>query len=147
MFSGWVSDNIYGYKKIDGIMYLFFYIIIPVIVTALSLYFFPTLNTACAYCYMTILISCLNCMYDAANRWKSGEKTVVNTKLVIMVIPILIISVYCFFEIMYILVTSRCDVRYDGFFCLYFVPIVIAMIDIGCCFASEMTLRKCANKE
>lgn len=147
MISDWIHNNIYGYRKIDGIMYLAFYIIIPVIVTALSLYFFPTLNTAAVYCYITILISALNCAYDAANRWKSGRKTVINTKLVIMLIPVIIISIYCLFEILYISITAQTDFRIDWVLCVYFFTIAVALIDIVSCFAKEMALRDCISEE
>ena len=147
MISDWIHNNIYGYRKIDGIMYLAFYIIIPVIVTALSLYFFPTLNTAAVYCYITILISSLNCAYDAANRWKSGKKTVINTKLVIMLIPVIIISIYCFFEILYISLTAQIDFRIDWVLCVYFFTIAVALIDIVSCFVQEMALRDCIGEE
>ena len=147
MISDWIHTNIYEYRKIDGIMYFVFYIIIPVIVTTLSLYFFPTLNTAAVYCYITILISALNCAYDAANRWKTGKKTVINTKLFIMLIPIIIISIYCLIEILYISITAQTDFRIDGLLCVYFLTIFVALIDIVSCFAQEMALRDCISKE
>lgn len=65
---GWVEGNIFGFKKLDGAAYLAFYILIPVIVTIASLNVLSSESIAMAYCYMTILISSLNSIYDAGNR-------------------------------------------------------------------------------
>lgn len=88
-----------------------------------------------------------NCAYDAANRWKPGKKTVINTKLFIMLIPIIIISIYCLIEILYISITAQTDFRIDGLLCVYFLTIFVALIDIVSCFAQEMALRDCISKE
>lgn len=140
MGDGGAHNNIYNYRKADSIMYMVFYIIIPVMVTALSLFFFPDMETAAAYSYMTILVSALNCIYDAYNRWVSNKKTVVNTKLAVMIIPLVVVAVYCFFEVMYILLAQKADCRMDWILCIYFVTIGVALFDFVPCFASEMSL-------
>lgn len=141
IFHNWVQGNIYGHKKLDGILYFIFYIIIPVVITAWSLYAFPSDIAAGVYCYLTIFISALNCLYDAINRWQ-GVKSIVNVKLIIMIISITIVGIYCFAVILGMLLTKSIAHRVDGVLCVYFVIVVVAMSDLFCCFASDLTMRK-----
>ena len=60
------QSNIFYYRKGDGAAYLVFYIFIPVVVTAVSLLAFPENNISMVYCYVTILVSALNSIYDSA---------------------------------------------------------------------------------
>ena len=140
-----VHNNIYNYRKADGILYMIFYVIIPVTVTALSLYFFPEEETAAAYCYITILVSALNCFYDACNRWISNERTVVNTKLAVMIFSLTVVAVYCLFEVIYILLSKEANCRMDWILCIYFITIIMALVDFVLCFTPEMALRSCAK--
>lgn len=141
IFKAWIHNNIYNHRKIDGTMYFVFYIFIPIVVTGLSLYAFPDDTPSAVYCYVTILISALNCGYDAANRWKIQEKSIVNTKLFFVVIPVAIISCYCIFEILSILILKKTNMRFDGVLYVYFLTVIITLIDIVCCFAKDMSLR------
>lgn len=138
---GWINHNIYSYKKADSIMYFFFYIVIPITVTAISLYSFPEDTTSAIYCYITILISALNCWYDGANRWVTGQKSIINVKIFVMLLFVTIISVYCIVIILSILILQEVKFRVDGVLCFYFVTVVVALIDIACCVAKEMTLK------
>ncbi len=147
MFYDWVQGNIYNFRKHDGALYFVFYIIIPVIVTAWSLYALPDDSVAGAYCYLTILISALNCLYDAVNRWQD-ERSVINVKLAIMMASVAIVAIYCFAVLVGILVTAAANpeapsaLRADAFFCVYFGTIMIALFDFGCCFVSAFPIRK-----
>lgn len=145
---GWVEGNIFDFKKLDGAAYLVFYILIPVIVTVVSLNVLSTEDTAIAYCYMTILISSLNSIYDAGNRWQSGIKTIRNTKIFVIIISNTVISIYCFWVIMQILISQGTyDIcRWDWILLVYFIAIIIALGDIVGCFASDMVLRDCIKK-
>lgn len=141
VFHNWVQGNIYSHKKLDGILYAIFYIILPVTITAWSLYAFPTDFAAGVYCYLTILISALNCLYDAINRWQD-EKSIINVKLLIMIISITIVAIYCLVIILGMLLTSNVKSRADGLFLVYFIAVIMALFDLVCCFASDLTMRK-----
>lgn len=144
----WVEGNIFDYKKFDGVAYLVFYILIPVIVTVVSLEVLSTEDIAVAYCYMTIMISSLNCIYDAGNRWNSGNKSIRNTKIFLMCISNVIICAYCFCVIMYILIGLDIEKMYrcDWILLTYFVVIAIAIYDIVGCFAKDMALKVCIEQ-
>lgn len=135
----WVQGNIYSHKKHDGILYIIFYIIIPVIITAWSLYAFPSDFAAGVYCYLTIFISALNCLYDAINRWQAG-KSIINVKLVIMIVSV--VWIYCLVVIMGMLITRNTNLRADIFFCAYFATVIVALFDFVCCFTSDLTMRE-----
>lgn len=141
IFYNLVQGNIYNHKKHDGILYIIFYIIIPVIITAWSLYAFPSDFAASVYCYLTILISALNCMYDAINRWQD-EKSIINVKLVIIIVSVSVIWIYCLVVIMGMLITTNTNLRADIFFCAYFATIIVALFDFVCCIASDLTIRE-----
>ena len=123
-------------------------VLIPVIVTVVSLNVLSTEDTAIAYCYMTILISSLNGIYDAGNRWDSGNKSTRNTKIFLIIVFNIVISAYCFWVIMQILIGQGLYVvyRWDWILLLYFFVIAIALSDIVGCFASDMALRDCIEK-
>ncbi|MCM1225330.1 MAG: hypothetical protein NC548_63870 [Lachnospiraceae bacterium] len=144
VFHNWVQGNIYNYKKLDGILYAVFYIIFPVTITAWSLYAFPSDFAAGVYCYLTILIGALNCLYDAINRWQD-EKSIINVKLLIMIMSISIVAIYCLVVILGMLLTSNVGKRIDGLFFVYFIVIIMALFDLGCCFVSDLTMRKYTN--
>lgn len=141
LFHNWVQGNIFSHKKRDGILYAIFYIVLPVSITAWSLYAFPTDFAAGVYCYLTILISALNCLYDAINRW-TDEKSIINVKLVIMIISISVVWIYCLVIILGMLLTSNVVLRIDKFLYAYFITVIIALSDLVCCFASDLTMRK-----
>lgn len=139
-FYNWVTGNIYSYKKVDAVLYIVFYILIPVTITAWSLYAFPSDLATGVYCYLTILISASNCFYDALNRWKD-DNSIVKAKLIIMIISICVVGVYCFVIIMGMLITSSTNMRYDLFLCTYFITIIIALFDSVCCIFKEKIMR------
>ncbi len=141
IFHNWIQGNIFGRKKLDGTLYIIFYIIIPVIITAWSLYAFPEDITAGTYCYLTILISALNCLYDAINRWKS-ERTIINVKLFIMILSIATVAIYCLYVIIGMLLTGNLIQRLDILLCVYFITIAIALWDFVCCIAGDLAMKK-----
>ncbi len=144
-FSNWVRNNIFGTKKADALLYFFFYIAIPIIVTPLGLSTTKNQGLATAYCYLTILISLLCCLYDAINRWKSKRKTIINSKLFIMCIPIVLLTVYCIFEIAYYFSLSS-FYSFDNIFYIYLVTMVMSLIDIVSCFANELAFNMSISK-
>ena len=59
-----IENNIFHCNKGDGVAYLVLYIIIPVLITALSLAnMSKTDEIAEIYCYISIMISAFNCIY------------------------------------------------------------------------------------
>ncbi len=142
-FKGWIRENIFGDSKLDSGAYLLFYGLIPIIVTMVSLSVESLEASALVYCYMSILISSLNCVYDSANRWKSGVKSIVNTKLFIMMGSNVVVIAYCLVEIFYMLITRTVNGRPDGWLFTYLVTVVIAVIDTISCFLSEIAIKSC----
>ena len=141
----WINDNMFGFRKGDGAAYLAFYIIIPVIITGVSLFSFPDDNIAAIYCYVTILVSALNCIYDAGNRWIAGTKAIKNTKLYLVMLSATVIAVYCMYVIISMLITKNTVCRCDYCFFAYGIAIIIALIDIVTCFSADMALKACVD--
>lgn len=141
----YAKENIFNYRKGDGIAYLVFYILIPVMVTAVSLKALPSEDTKIIYCYITILISAFNSIYDSANRWNSHVRSMYNTKIFLIMFSNSVIIVYCLFVIMYILVCEK-TLRFDWVFLTYFFAIIVSLHDIIGCFTCDMALRGCIKK-
>lgn len=146
LFANWIEDNIFMWKKGDGSAYLVLYIIIPIAVTWLSLSTLPKDDLSKIYCYMTIFISSLNSLYDAANRWQTEKRSVHNTKLFLIILSNVVVSVYCIIVILCILITGGLNVQLDALFLVYFLAVVISMIDIVACFARDMALCSCIKR-
>lgn len=140
-----VHNNIFGFRKGDGVAYFFFYACVPVVVTWLSLKTLPVNAVASIYCYTSILISGLNCLYDAGNRWESGKRSFKNTKIAIMMICTAIPAVYCFCEIYFFAVHPDNVWQGDWVLFAYWVVVIIAIIDMSGCFANEMAWGTCAK--
>ena len=65
--------NIFQHRKWDAIFYTLLYIVVPVFSTVVTLLNIQMAERALAYCYLTILISIANCIYDAAGRWEKNS--------------------------------------------------------------------------
>ena len=141
----WINDNIFGFRKGDGAAYLVFYILIPVTITCISLSTFPSDDIAAIYCYVTILVSALNCIYDAGNRWIAGTKTVKNTKLFWVIFSAGIVVIYCIFVIFNMLMTKDTSYRCDWFLLAYAIVVIVAVIDIVSCFSADMAWMSCVG--
>lgn len=138
----WRQRNIFAQSKVDGLSYFFLYVVIPVAITYISLSTFSNNTVSAAYCYVTIFVSALNCIYDAANRWIPKEKTIRNTKLFFVIASSGIIMIYCIYIISSTLITNRVAPRCDGILLVYGLTVIIALIDlIGCAFP-EMALKE-----
>ena len=81
VISSWISENIFDFRKGDSIAYFALYVLVPVIITWVSLKTLSTDDVSIIYCYMTILISALNSIYDGANRWNSKYKSIRNARI------------------------------------------------------------------
>jgi len=139
----WINGNIFRNNKVDGTLYLFFYIIIPVLVAIISLKVSDSEHTAIVYCYLSILISTFNCLYDSGNRWISGKKTFHNVKLFLMMVSNIVIAIYCLFVIFYVLILKDIGCRIDWILCIYLISMTIASIDIISCYVKDMAIYSC----
>lgn len=142
----WMRENIYDFRKGDGTAYFVLYILIPVIITIVSLSELKGDGISVVYCYITILISALNGIYDGANRWKGNKKSVHNTKIFIILGANTFVAVYCVYVVMYILITKNLKCRFDWMLLAYFFSIAVSFADIIACFLKEMTLQNCVGR-
>lgn len=127
--NGKINANIFDGKMLDSSLYLIFYVIIPVIVTVFSLIEFPTETVPGIYCYVTILVSGLNGIYDASNRWRSQEKSRRNGKILAIGICDVVVVFYCFAVIISALIASSVNFRWDWILLVYIGTIVIVLND------------------
>ena len=137
----WSKDNIFSFRKGDAVAYLAFYIIIPVMITAISISHFPANDIAAVYCYVTILVSVLNSTYDAGNRWISGRRCRNNTKLFIMMLSCVFVAIYALVVIFGVLIAEKVY-RFDWLLLCYVPVILIAIFDIAGCFIVDMVLKE-----
>jgi len=145
ILEAWIDGNIFAFKKGDGAAYLFFYILIPVAITWSSLTVFPEDDVQAVYCYITILVSALNCIYDAANRWCSGVKTFKNSKLLLVIVSTVIVVAYCIAIIFSMLITKTARCRNDIWLLTYFIAVAVALGDVVACFATDTAWKACVS--
>ena len=140
-WNSWVNNNIFKHRKGDSIAYFFLYIVIPIIITVVSLAGVQTDGIAVIYCYLTILISAINSIYDGANRWDYNKKTVCNFKLFLVFVSNGIITVYCLYIILGTLIFNTVPVRLDWILFVYLITIAISGFDIVTCFTRDIAVR------
>jgi len=146
LVKSWRKENIYNFNNLDSSLYFVLYIVIPIIITFASLNALNNDDNAIVYCYVTILISTLNGVYDSINRWKSGIKSIHNTKLFIIIVSNAVIGIYCTYVIVNILINPNWNCRMDCILLVYFFTIVVALSDICACVSREMALFECVRK-
>lgn len=147
LYRNFINSNIFELKKWDGVLYLILYVLIPVVITSVSLSALPSDTTSIIYCYLTILISAVNGIYDGANRWNSEEKSLYNIKIFIIEISNGIIGAYCLYVILYISISNSVDCRHDGILFVYFITIGISLFDMFTCFTRDMALKDLMGEE
>jgi len=123
-----IDENIFEGKMLDSALYFVFYIFVPVVVTIFSLKEFPTETVSGIYCYVSILVSSLNGIYDATNRWRR-EKSFRNTKIFAIGLCNAVVALYCFAVIVSTLVAKSVNFRWDWILIVYIGTIVIALSD------------------
>ena len=143
-----ICANIFKFKKGDAIGYFVFYIIIPIIITTVSLIQNHKGNPIdSVYCYMTILISALNAIYDGGNRW-TVKKSPQNIKIFIIFLSNIVVSIYCAVMIFIkIVLSDKFLVQADQVLFSYMGSVIIALIDIIACFTKDMALEECIKEE
>lgn len=135
----WRKENIYNFNNLDSFLYFVLYIVIPVIITSASLNALNNDGIAVVYCYITILISALNGIYDSINRWNSGIRSIRNTKLFIIIASNTVIGIYCTYVILNILINPNWNCRMDYILLVYFFTIVISLSDVCACVSKEIS--------
>ena len=137
-----MNNNIFNRKIGDSTAYLIFYVIIPVLVTYLSLKVFPSDLTSGVYCYVTILVSILNSMYDGAGRWRSGTKSRRNAKILVIWLSDGVVGIYCLYVIFSVLIVHNINCRQDWILLAYGGAVLVALWDMGVSFLKDITLKK-----
>ena len=137
-----MTNNIFDSRMGDAAAYMVFYIVLPVLITFFSLDAFPTDLVAGVYCYVTILVSALNGIYDGANRWRSGIKSRRNAKILAILIFNGIIAVYCLYIIFSVLIMKKMDCRNDCILFFYGGTCFVAIWDFIASFLKDVTLKK-----
>jgi len=123
-------------------MYFVFYLLLPIMITYFSLKISTHSLLESGYCFVTILISALNGIYDAINRWDIGKKTVRNTKIGFICFANIVVFAYCTFMILEMVITENMNVRCDCILCVYSVTCSIAMWDLGKTLSKYMAIKQ-----
>lgn len=137
-----MNDNIFNFKIGDAVAYFVFYVIIPVLVTYISLKVFPSDITSGLYCYVTILVSILNNVYDGAGRWRSGIKSRRNAKVLTIWVSDGVVGIYCLYVIFSVLIVNNMNCRQDWLLFAYAGVVSVALWDMGTSFLKDITLKK-----
>lgn len=139
---GLSMNNIFDSRVGDATGYLAFYVVIPVLITVMSLRVFPTKLVSGVYCYVTIFVNVLNGIYDGANRWRSGIKCRRNAKILAILFFDGIVAVYCLYVIFSVLIMNNMDCRNDCILFVYVGTCFIAIWDFVASFLKDVTLKK-----
>jgi len=126
----------------DATAYMVFYVVIPIIITFISLRVLTTDLVSGIYCYVTILVSVLNGIYDGANRWRSGIRSRRNAKIFAIWIFNGIVAVYCIYVILSVLIIKKTDCRNDYILLSYIGTCFVAIWDFVASFLKGVTLKK-----
>ena len=139
----WITNNVFNFRKGDASAYLVLYIVLPILITCLSIKY-PTNNIATVYCYLTIFVSAVNGIYDAANRWVG--KSFRNVKLFVIIFGCTGVCIYTAYVILSLLITEAVS-KCDGFLLSYVLVLLIALPDCIACFAADMAYKDCVDSE
>lgn len=137
----WTKNNIFNFRKGDSCAYLVLYIVLPILITCLSIKY-PADNIGVVYCYLTIFVSAVNGIYDAANRWIG--KCFKNVKLFFVILGCAGVCVYSTYVILSLLITNDVT-KYDGFLFIYVLVLIIALPDVIACFVIDMAYKDCVD--
>lgn len=135
------NHNIFDSKNTDAALYLAFYLFFPIAITAISLWTFPDNVVSGIYCYVTILVSALNGIYDATNRWNGAVKSIRNTKVFIIFLSNGIVAAYCICVILFALLQNRIC-RCDWLLLAYMGTCVVSVVDFSAAISKNIALRE-----
>ena len=133
------EHNIFLFRPWDGCLYLFCYLIIPIVTTVVSLFFSTQTYASTVYCYVSIFICTLNCIYDAINRFDE-IKSVKNLKLAIIIFVSFISTIYSIVVVFVSLVSGEIIWTYDWCLLSYLIAAGIAFMDVLTCLFHKACL-------
>ena len=143
----WKKHNVFDFSVGDSIAYVCLYLVLPVLITTCSLFAFPENTTSAAYCYVSVLISAINAIYDNALRWTPQDNpTFKNVKLLCILFPNALIALYCLFEILVILVIQSIHLRCDGILLIYVIVVLVAGNDFFECLKRRAVGISCIDE-
>lgn len=137
-----MANNIFGTSKGDASAYIMFYIIIPVLITFISLRAFPSDIISGVYCYVTIFVSATNGIYDGANRWLHEQKCRKNAKISVIFVCNIFVMIYCLYIIFSVLIQNQMPPRCDILLIVYIGTCLVACWDFGSLWLKDVTLKK-----
>lgn len=143
-FRGWAESNIFLFRRWDGMLYGFLYILIPIIITFVSLTLSENELILVANCYLMLIINAANCFYDALGRWDDNVP-LKKWKLGVLFGASIAVFVYGFIQLVAILGFSSQNLRRDGLLCLYLPAVAVTLIDILALSAKRAALRSIVN--
>lgn len=142
-----VSDNIFNSKNSDAVLYLVFYLFIPIVITYISLRTFSDNIVSGIYCYVTILVSALNGIYDATNRWDGTAKSVRNTKVFMIFLSNGVVAAYCVFVVLSVLISQSMVCRCDWILLAYGGTCLVSMWDFVGAVSKNLAIREVVNAD
>ena len=144
----WVMHNIFDFHIWDCLLYLLFYIIIPIVITAAN--FVSSSEESgllTVYLYVSALISAANCAYDAVNRMRE-KPSFRNIKLGVMCGGATVTGVYCFCAALWLLITNKTvPWGFDILLLFYFAVAVVALADTCICLYEGYKRNKCLESD
>ena len=126
------ETNIFQLRVADAIAYFVFYVAIPIFTAYASLARESMTNTERFYSYLTIMISALNCIYDACSRTNGNSGT--KKKIAIIIFGASIVSLYCLYVVCTIPLENT-QWRCDYILLAYSLVCAIAFKEIAQCIA------------
>lgn len=129
-----MKNNLFP-KKIDGFMYLFTYILIPIMSVIICMISVSD-TLSLAYLYFTTICNSIGCLHDCVSRWDDNIATKKNRKILKIGICMVIITMYAIIELILIL-NNKKPLQLNIIFLLYGVHIFVSLPDIYATFANE----------
>lgn len=136
-----MHNNIFEGRIGDSAAYFAFYVVIPILITIVSLNARSTELIADVYCFVTILVSVFNGIYDAGNRWHGNEKSRRNLKLALIMLFNSVVAIYCLYVIFLALIAHDISLRCDLILLSYSGTCIIAVWDLGKSFLNGIALK------
>ena len=131
-----IENNIYSTNKVDAVLYLAVYVLVPVVVTLVGFLAGSKEPMDSIYWYISIIITTIGVLYDCYGRWDANDKSIKNTKIFLMGVSAVIILAYSFFEI--VCISQGLEHRDDRLLLTYALLSIIAIIDLMICFCRNM---------
>ena len=139
------ENNIYLNSKLDGVLYIIIYLVIPLATILIGLLGLLDSELSQVYWYATILVSVVGCLYDCTCRWEHDRKSIKNLKILLMGTGAFIVLAYCIVEM--ILIFNDGPIKLVEIFFAYCLTAGISTIDVVSCFMREITIGECIDLE